>query len=103
MRDLLDSIPTRSVRDLRDRALLGTMAYTFARVGAVLSLRVEDYYVQKRRGWLRLHEKGGKVNEIPCHHNLEKYLEEYLHATSAQTETVPCSERGATGSSNRKI
>lgn len=80
MRDLLDSIPTASLRDLRDRALLGLMAYTFARVGAVLSLKVEDYYVQKRRGWVRLHEKGGKVNEIPCHHNLEKYLEEYLAA-----------------------
>jgi integrase/recombinase XerD len=44
------------------------------------SLKVEDYYIQKRRGWIRLHEKGGKVNEIPCHHNLEKYLEEYLAA-----------------------
>ncbi|HZQ52993.1 MAG TPA: tyrosine-type recombinase/integrase [Bryobacteraceae bacterium] len=80
MRDLLDSIPTTSVRDLRDRALLGTMAYSFARIGAVLSLQVEDYYVQKRRSWMRLHEKGGKVNEMPCHHNLEKYLEEHLQA-----------------------
>lgn len=80
MRDLLESIPTGSLLGLRDRALLGLMAYTFARIGAVLNLKVEDYYVQKRRGWIRLHEKGGKVNEIPCHHHLEKYLEEYLEA-----------------------
>jgi integrase/recombinase XerD len=86
MRDLLDSIPTTSVLDLRDRALLGTMAYTFARIGAVLSLKVEDYYVQKRRGWIRLHEKGGKVHEVPCHHNLEKYLEEYLQAAGIGTD-----------------
>ena len=36
------------------------MGYTFARVGAVVGMKVEDYYIQKRRGWVRLHEKGGK-------------------------------------------
>ena len=56
------------------------MGYTFARIGAVLQLRVEDYYIQGRRGWLRLREKGGKVNELPCHHALEKFLDEYLAA-----------------------
>jgi integrase len=29
---------------------------------------------------VRLHEKGGKVVEMPCHHTLEAYLEEYLDA-----------------------
>jgi hypothetical protein len=29
-----------------------------------------------RRGWVRLHEKGGKEHEVPCHHTLEKYLDE---------------------------
>ena len=48
----------------------------------MLNLKVEDYYVQRRRGWLRLQEKGGKVNEIPCHHTLEQFLEEYLHAAA---------------------
>jgi integrase/recombinase XerD len=82
MGEFLGSLPTDTVLGLRDRALLGVMAYTFARIGAVLSLKVEDYYVQRRRGWLRLHEKGGKVSEIPCHHTLEQYLEEYLSASS---------------------
>jgi integrase len=80
MGELLKSIPTDSPLALRDRALLGVMAYTFARIGAVLDLTIEDYYVQRRRGWLRLHEKGGKVNEIPCHHTLEQYLDDYLKA-----------------------
>ena len=44
-------------------------------------MKVEDYYIQKRRGWVRLHEKGGKVNELPCHHNLEQFLDEWLHAS----------------------
>lgn len=65
---------------LRDRALIGVMVYTFARVGAVLQMRVKDYFVQRRRGWVRLHEKGGKEHEVPCHHNLESYLDEYIEA-----------------------
>ena len=47
------------------------MVYTFARVGAALAMRVEDFYVQGRRGWVRLHEKGGKEHETPTHHNLD--------------------------------
>ena len=76
MHDLLAAIDTASLLGLRDRALIALMGYTFARVGAATGMRVEDYYVQKRRGWVRLHEKGGKVTELPCHHNLDQYLEE---------------------------
>jgi site-specific recombinase XerD len=65
---------------LRDRALLGVMVYTFARINAVLEMKVSDYFVQGRRGWVRLHEKGGKEHEVPCHHNLELYRDEYIAA-----------------------
>ncbi|MGC1863738.1 MAG: hypothetical protein WA733_22105 [Methylocystis sp.] len=27
---------------------------------------------------MRLHEKGGKQHAMPCHHNLEAYLHEYI-------------------------
>ena len=43
-------------------------------------MKVGDYFVQGRRGWVRLHEKGGKEHELPCHHSLEKYLDEYIAA-----------------------
>jgi integrase/recombinase XerD len=86
MRVLLDSIDTDSLIGLRDRALIGLMGYTFARVGAVINMKVEDYYIQKRRGWVRLHEKGGKVNELPCHHNLEQFLDEWLAASGLSAE-----------------
>ena len=83
---LLKSIDTKKLIGLRDRALIGLMGYTFARIGAVLSMKVEDYYIQKRRGWVRLHEKGGKVNELPCHHNLEQFLDEWLSASGLAAE-----------------
>ena len=86
MRTLLDSIDTTKLIGLRDRALIALMGYTFARVGAVIQLKVEDYYIQSRRGWVRLHEKGGKVNELPCHHNLEQFLEEWLAKSGLTTE-----------------
>jgi integrase/recombinase XerD len=41
-------------------------------------MKVEDYFIQGRRGWVRLHEKGGKRHTVPCHHNLDAYLEEYI-------------------------
>ena len=77
-RHLLDSIDTSHAVGLRDRALIGLMIYTFARVGAVLNMRMEDYYPQGKRWWVRLHEKGGKHHEMPAHHNLETYIDEYI-------------------------
>jgi len=79
-RSLLDAIPTGTLIGLRDRALIGVMVYTFARVNAVIGMKVKDYFIQGRRGWVRLHEKGGKEHEVPCHHTLEKLLDEYLTA-----------------------
>jgi integrase len=77
-RAMLDAIDTSTLQGLRDRALIGLMVYTFAPVGAALSMRVEDVYVQARRTWVRLHEKGGKRHEMPCHHNLDEYLHAYM-------------------------
>ncbi|HTV31651.1 MAG TPA: tyrosine-type recombinase/integrase, partial [Methylocella sp.] len=77
-RALLDSIDVTTPAGLRDRALIGLMVYSFARVGAALAMKVEDVYVQNRRLWVRLHEKGGKRHEMPCHHNLETYLHAYI-------------------------
>jgi site-specific recombinase XerC len=103
-RELLDSIPLvrstawRRQRDrrpesrqpavvgLRDRALIAVMVYSFARINAVLEMKVRDYCVQGRRGWVRLHEKGAREHEIPCHHNLELYLDEYIVAAGIAGE-----------------
>ncbi|HWZ52320.1 MAG TPA: tyrosine-type recombinase/integrase [Granulicella sp.] len=86
MHELLAGIDTTSLLGLRDRALIALMGYAFARVGAAIGMKVEDYYVQKRRSWVRLHEKGGKVTELPCHHNLDQYLEEWIAASGLGSE-----------------
>jgi integrase len=71
---------------LRDRAILAVMTYTFARVSAVVALNVEDYFPLKKRWWLRLREKNGKVNEMPCHHKLEAYLDAYIVAAGIKRD-----------------
>src|ERR1700758_5083953 len=79
-RKLLDSIPTVTVRDLRDRALIATLTYSFARITAALTMKVADL-VPKGAGWqLRLHEKGGKHHVMPCHHALAEALRAYIDA-----------------------
>ncbi len=75
---LLDAIDISTVDGLRDRALIGLMVYTFARIGAALTMTVEDVFIQGRRTWVRLHEKGGKLHAMPCHHNLDEYLHAYI-------------------------
>ena len=79
-RELLARIDTASVVGLRDRALIAVLVYTFARVGAAIAMRVEDVYIQGKRIWVRLHEKGGKRHDMPAHHNLEAYLDAYITA-----------------------
>jgi site-specific recombinase XerD len=79
-RQLLDSIDVSTLVGLRDRALISVMTFAFARIGAVVAMRVEDYYPNGKRWWLRLHEKGGKRHEMPAHHTLEAYLDAYIEA-----------------------
>ena len=77
-RRLLDSIDPSTLAGLRDKALIGLMVYSFARVGAALAMRVDDVYTQNRRLWVRLHEKGGKHHAMPCHHTLAAFLAAYI-------------------------
>ena len=77
-RKLLESIDTDALAGLRDRALLSVMLYSFARVSAVLGMRWGDYFQQGSRGWLRLHEKGGKRHDVPAHHRAAQALAEHL-------------------------
>ncbi|MGV6852620.1 MAG: tyrosine-type recombinase/integrase [bacterium] len=49
-------------------------------------MRVKDYYPNGKRWWIRLHEKGGKYHEMPAHHTLEAYLDEYLNAAGIRDD-----------------
>ena len=88
-RSLLDGIDPGSLVGLRDRALLSVMVYSFARVSAVVGMRRQDYFRQGVRGWLRLHEKGGKRHDVPAHHRAEEAVEAYLVAGGIEDAKAP--------------
>lgn len=100
-RDLIASIDASHVIGLRDRALIGLMVYSFARVGAAVGMRVEDYYAQGKRWWLRLHEKGGKLHEVPVHHTAEEYIDAYLDAADIRGEPKSSLFRSTRGRSRK--
>ena len=85
-RQLIRSIPTDTLVGLRDRALIGLMIYTFARVSAAVSMNVKDVYRKQETLWVRLHEKGGKHHEMPCQHNLKEWLREYIEAAGIDAD-----------------
>ena len=104
-RKLLDSIDTSTVVGLRDRALISVMTFAFARISAVVAMRVGDYYPNGKRWWVRLHEKGGKRHEMPAHHNLEAYLDAYIEAAGIRgADKAPLfrSAAGRTGTLTEK-
>jgi integrase/recombinase XerD len=81
-------------------ALIALMAYTFARIGAAVGMRVEDYFIQGRCGWVRLYEKGGKQHEVPANHNLDEYLEAYIKGAGLGLDPkrfLFCMVKGKTG------
>jgi site-specific recombinase XerD len=98
---LLAGMDVSTVVGLRDRAIIAVMTYTFARVGAVVALTVEDYFSQKKRWWLRLREKNGKVNEMPCHHKLEEYLNAYIKAACIKDDRKGPLFRSAIGKTRK--
>jgi integrase/recombinase XerD len=115
-RTLLDGIPLKigpppkpdepdnrppNLIGLRDRALIAVMVFSFARISAVLGMKVDDYYPNGKRWWLRLHEKGGKFHEVPAHHLAEQYLDAYLQAAKTNDDSKGWLFRSAAGNSGR--
>jgi site-specific recombinase XerC len=100
-RRLIESIDVSTLIGLRDRALIGVMTYAFARIGAVVAMRVDDYYPEGKRWWVRLHEKGGKRHEMPAHHKLEAYIDDYLAAAGIRDDGKTPLFRSALGRTGR--
>jgi len=92
--DLFESIDITTIAGLRDRALIGVMVFSFARVGAVVAMNVEDYFQQGKRFWFRLHEKGGKRHDVPVHHKAEQYVDEYMAAVGVPAATETAGRKG---------
>ena len=77
----LDAIKVDSLIDKRDKALFSTLAYSWARVSAAIGLKVEDYYERNGERWLRLHEKRGKIHEVPVHSKAREAIDQWLLAS----------------------
>ncbi|MCS3827672.1 site-specific recombinase XerD [Salinibacter ruber] len=101
-RELLNSIVAekQELPQLRDRAIIGVMTYTFARVSAVVGLDVGDYFRAGHRWKIRLREKGGQRRTVPVHHKAKEYLDAYINEAGIREDReAPLfqSLRGRTG------
>lgn len=56
------------------------MVYSFARISASVSMRTENYDAEGKRWWFRLHESGGKMHQVPAHHNAGAYVDAWIEA-----------------------
>ena len=59
-----------------------------------LGMRRQNYFGQGSRGWLRLHEKGGKRHDVPARHRAAAALDAYVAAGSIEE---PKAARGPGG------
>ena len=87
-RHLLLSINTTHVVGLRDRAIIATLIYTAARIGAIAGLKRRNLIDAGDQFVLRFTDKGGKSREIPVRHDLQRFLLEYLDAASSGNESL---------------
>ena len=71
---------------IRGRDLLNGQESFYQPREFVVAMKVEDYYPGGKRWWLRLHEKGGKRHEMPVHHKLEHFLDEYVAAAGIRDD-----------------
>ena len=81
IKTFLDAIKVDSLIDKRDKALFSTLAYSWSRVSAAVGLKVEDYYERNGERWLRLHEKRGKIHEVPVHSKAREAIDQWLLAS----------------------
>lgn len=87
VRVLLDSFDADDVVTLRNRAIISTMLFSFARVGAVTKLDGRHYELQGMKASLLLHEKRGKKTRVPCHHELRKAIDAFVARSPAGPRT----------------
>jgi len=74
----LDGEESPKESDMRDRALIALMAYTFARIGGALSTRIRDFKYQNDRYWLRMVEKGDKKHTVYVPQAAAEKIVEYI-------------------------
>ena len=89
VRQLMNSIDTSHVVGLRDRLVIALLAFTAARVGAVVKLKIADVRISVANSLLQLQEKRGKFRSIPIRHDLVEFLNAYLIALEYKDANQP--------------
>lgn len=79
-RTLLDAPDPKTLKGLRDRALLSVFLYHGLRREELCRLSVGDITTRRGVPHLRVHGKGGKLRYVPVHPGTAGLLDEYLHA-----------------------
>lgn len=88
VRRLLASVQTDTPVGLRDRAIIGVLNFTGARVGAVAGLRLGDLTHDGTTAVLHFREKNGKRRSVPVRHELEVWLNAYRAAVGLTEVTI---------------
>ena len=77
-RRLLDAPDPETPAGIRDRALLGVLAYTGCRVGELTRLRVRSYRLSGGHRILAILGKGGKERTVPLHPEAFERLDAWM-------------------------
>jgi len=77
-RKLLDAPSSKTLKGVRDRAILATLLYHGIRREELCMLRVKDMHSRQGVVHFRIHGKRGKIRFIPVHAMAQRLLGEYL-------------------------
>lgn len=86
-RRLIDAPDPRTPAGIRDRAILGTLAYSACRVGELVTLKVRDYKTSGVHKILEVYGKGGKERRVPLHPEAVERIEAWLDTAGIRDET----------------
>jgi integrase/recombinase XerD len=100
-RRLIASVDDSTIVGLRDKAILATLIFTAARIGAVSSLTTKDFFSNGEQWLFRFKEKGGKAREIPVRHDLALLLKRYLELAAIPTNISTPLFRSSAGRSGK--
>jgi integrase/recombinase XerD len=87
-RRLMDTPDPTTPAGVRDRAILGVLAYSACRVGELVKLKVGDYKTSGVHRILELYGKGGKERRVPLHPEAVERIETWLDMADLRDDGV---------------
>lgn len=85
-RRLLDAPDANTLAGIRDRAMLGVLAYSACRVGELVRLKVSDFKTHGEHRVLGVYGKGGKERTVPLHLEAVERLAAWLELSGIRDD-----------------